>query len=109
VQLVDGSSSGGAAGELGGHGDAQVVVQAEDTVVEQFVVQGAQRQTVVRGVWAVEGEPADVRGFDTDGGGAELSVEAAESASPVGPSPFTLARSNASPETAGSSTGALVM
>jgi hypothetical protein len=53
---------------------------AKNASVEQFVVQRAQCQAVIELVRTVEVEPADMRGVQSDGCSAELSVVAAERA-----------------------------
>ncbi|MCW2642975.1 MAG: hypothetical protein JWP76_5281, partial [Dactylosporangium sp.] len=55
-------------------------VESQHAEVEQLVVQHAQRQPVIGVVGAVEGEPANVRGFDADRGAPELPVVATEGA-----------------------------
>ncbi len=64
---------------LGDHDDV-AVAHAEDALVEELVVQGAQAQSVVDDVRAVEGPPPYVRGLQPDGGRPDAPVVAAERA-----------------------------
>lgn len=80
MQAIERTAGAGARGKGGGHVNAQRRVKAHCTEIEELVVQHAQRQSVVQGVWAVEREPAHVSGVDADRGTLELSVVPAERA-----------------------------
>src|SRR5690606_6583479 len=87
-------STGGAAGEGEDHlagglrtayvasrdGDGAVRGQAEDALVEQFVVDRAEAEPVGQVVGAVERPPADMGGVETDRGAVQPTVVRAERA-----------------------------
>jgi hypothetical protein len=66
--------------EMLGDQDAVALSDAEDSLVEQLVVQRAQTQAVVDVVRAVERSPAHMRGLQPDRHGPDPPVIAAEGA-----------------------------
>lgn len=56
------------------------ILEAEDSTVQELVVEGTEGQPVVEAVWAAEVEPPHVGGLDPHGRSSKRTVESAEGA-----------------------------